>query len=191
MEDFEYTNKLEGGLRHLRIQNADEVAKYSVPVETVARPNHNQTGKEIEVLMNAYPITKFPTRNVYQYDVQIGNGVEKNAVIKKVWNCNARKAALKQIVFDGQKLAWSMNNYPTGLNVVVDLDMEQGRPAGKASNTFRLTVRPTKTVNLAVLNSWLTGRTSMSEAVLEALSKSTVWLSFSLFNSVTNSHRLP
>lgn len=98
MEDFEYTNKLEGGLRHLRIQNADEVAKYSVPVETVARPNHNQTGKEIEVLMNAYPITKFPTRNVYQYDVQIGNGVEKNAVIKKVWNCNARKAALKQIV---------------------------------------------------------------------------------------------
>ncbi|KAH1338083.1 hypothetical protein KXX67_000930 [Aspergillus fumigatus] len=169
MEDFEYTNKLEGGLRHLRIQNADEVAKYSVPVETVARPNHNQTGKEIEVLMNAYPITKFPTRNVYQYDVQIGNGVEKNAVIKKVWNCNARKAALKQIVFDGQKLAWSMNNYPTGLNVVVDLDMEQGRPAGKASNTFRLTVRPTKTVNLAVLNSWLTGRTSMSEAVLEAL----------------------
>lgn len=127
MEDFEYTNKLEGGLRHLRIQNADEVAKYSVPVETVARPNHNQTGKKIEVLMNAYPITKFPTRNVYQYDVsiswyrtkaitgaapfnkpkvQIGNGVEKNAVIKKVWNCNARKAALKQIVFDGQKLAW-------------------------------------------------------------------------------------
>lgn len=84
-----------------------------------------------------------------------------------------------------------MNNYPTGLNVVVDLDMEQGRPAGKASNTFRLTVRPTKTVNLAVLNSWLTGRTSMSEVVLEALSKSTVWLSFSLFNSVTNSHRLP
>lgn len=38
--------------------------------------------------------------------MQIGNGVEKNAVIKKVWNCNARKAALKQIVFDGQKLAW-------------------------------------------------------------------------------------
>jgi eukaryotic translation initiation factor 2C len=38
--------------------------------------------------------------------VQIGNGVEKNVVIKKVWNCNARKAALKQIVFDGQKLAW-------------------------------------------------------------------------------------
>jgi eukaryotic translation initiation factor 2C len=38
--------------------------------------------------------------------VQIGNGVEKNAVIKKVWNCYARKAELKHIIFDGQKLAW-------------------------------------------------------------------------------------
>jgi eukaryotic translation initiation factor 2C len=76
-----------------------------------------------------------------------------------------------------------MNNYPNGLNVVVDLDVEQGRPADRTSNTFRLTVRPTKTVNLAVLNSWLTGRTSMSEAVLEAMSKYTVCLSFSVFSS--------
>jgi eukaryotic translation initiation factor 2C len=81
MEDFEYMNKLEGGFRHLRIQNADEVAKYSVPVETVARPNHNQTGKEIEVLMNAYPITKFPTRNVYQYDVSISCNRTNKAII--------------------------------------------------------------------------------------------------------------
>jgi eukaryotic translation initiation factor 2C len=38
--------------------------------------------------------------------VHIGNGVEKSVVIKKVWNSKARKAALKQIIFDGQKLAW-------------------------------------------------------------------------------------
>lgn len=38
--------------------------------------------------------------------VQIGSGAEKNAVIKKVWDSTARKTALKQIVFDGQKLAW-------------------------------------------------------------------------------------
>jgi eukaryotic translation initiation factor 2C len=71
MEDYEHLNKLPAGLRHLRITPADEVAKYAVPLETVARPNHNQTGKEIEVLMNAYAVTKFPTRNVYQYDVSI------------------------------------------------------------------------------------------------------------------------
>lgn len=63
-----------------------------------------------------------------------------------------------------------MNNYPNGLNVMVDLDAEQGR-AGRTSNVFRLVVRPTKTVNLAVLNAWLQGRTSMQESVLESLSQ--------------------
>ncbi|EAW22039.1 PAZ domain protein [Aspergillus fischeri NRRL 181] len=168
MEDYKHQNKLTGGLRHLHVDTTDDVAKYTISVKTVTRPNHRQTGKEIEVLMNAYPITKFPTCNVYQYDVQIRNGVEKNIIIKKVWNSNARKAALKQIIFDGQKLAWSMNNYSNSLNMVVDLNQEQGRPAGRTSNTFHLTVRR-KTVNLAVLNAWLTGRTSMSEAVLEAM----------------------
>lgn len=27
-------------------------------------------------------------------------------VINKVWNSNARKNALRQVIFDGQKLAW-------------------------------------------------------------------------------------
>lgn len=65
-----------------------------------------------------------------------------------------------------------MNNYREGLNVEVDLDIEQGRPVGKTSNRFRLVVRPTKTVNLAVLRAWLEGQTSMGEPVLEALSES-------------------
>lgn len=64
-----------------------------------------------------------------------------------------------------------MNNYKEGLNVMVDLDVEQNRPVGKAMNAFRLFVRPTKTVNLAVLQAWLEGKTSMGEGVLEALSK--------------------
>lgn len=54
---------------------------------------------------------------------------------------------------------------------MVDLDKEQGRPAGRTPNTFRLVVRPTKTVNLAVLAAWLRGQVSASEAVLEAFSK--------------------
>ncbi|KAL2809793.1 Piwi domain-containing protein [Aspergillus granulosus] len=169
MENLDQINSLEGGLRHLRLRDADDFAKYSVPVETVPRPGFNQTGKEIEVQMNAYTITNFPNKTVYQYDVHIGNGVEKSVINKKVWSSNARKAALKHIIFDGQKLAWSMINYANGINVVVDLDAEQNRPPGKTPNTFRLVVRPTRTVNLAVLNAWLSGKTSMSEAVLEAL----------------------
>lgn len=44
--------------------------------------------------------------------VHIGNGAEKSAIIKKVWNSNARKNALRQIIFDGQKLAWYVLQYP-------------------------------------------------------------------------------
>lgn len=73
-----------------------------------------------------------------------------------------------------------MTNYRDGLNVEVDLDNEQGRPAGNTPNRFRLVVRPTKTVNLAVLKGWLDGTISMQESVLEALSKSPSYHSRSL-----------
>lgn len=69
MDKIEAINKLTGGLRHLRFRSADEERKYSVPVETVPRPGFNTTGKEVELQVNAYPITKFPSRTVYQYDV--------------------------------------------------------------------------------------------------------------------------
>ncbi|KAL1857831.1 Protein argonaute [Paecilomyces lecythidis] len=142
--------------------------KNAVPLDICQRPGMNATGKEIEVMLNAYPISKFPSKTVYQYDVHIGNGAEKRAVIQKVWNSNARKSALRQTVFDGNKLAWSIHNFENGLNVVVDLDAEQGRRV-TGKNQFRLVVRRTKTVNLAVLSSWLHGQASFSEDVNEAL----------------------
>lgn len=69
MENLDEINKLTGGLRHLRVRDADEIAKYTVPVETVPRPGFNPTGKEIELMLNAFPIIKFPNKAVYQYDV--------------------------------------------------------------------------------------------------------------------------
>lgn len=71
MENLEQINKLPGGLRHIRHRHTDEYEKYGVPVDTVPRPGFNQTGKEIEVMVNAFPITKFPSRPVYQYDVGV------------------------------------------------------------------------------------------------------------------------
>ncbi|KAL4953848.1 Piwi domain-containing protein [Aspergillus filifer] len=168
MEQIEEVNRLEGGRRHIRVHDTND-PKYSVPVQAVPRPGFNPTGKEIEVQMNSYAVTSFPNKTIYQYDVNIGNGAEKSAVVKKVWDSKARKNVLKQIIFDGQKLAWSLQNYAKDFNVMVDLDAEQGRPAGKNPNTFRLVVRPTRTVNLAALNSWLRGQAAMSDAALEAL----------------------
>lgn len=69
MERDEQINTLKNGLRHLRVRTADELAKYDVSTDHVARPGFNTTGKEIEVALNAYPISKFPSRTIYQYDV--------------------------------------------------------------------------------------------------------------------------
>lgn len=69
MKSQEQINALSDGLRHLRARDADELVKYAIPTESVPRPGFNTTGKEIEVSMNAFGITKFPTRTVYQYDV--------------------------------------------------------------------------------------------------------------------------
>jgi hypothetical protein len=43
--------------------------QYSDGVTHVPRPGFNTTGREVELQVNAYPITKFPTQNVFQYDV--------------------------------------------------------------------------------------------------------------------------
>ena len=69
----------------------------------------------------------------------------------------------------------SMNLYKTEFNEEINLDVEEGRPVRKGiekdKNTFRLLVRHTRTVNLAVLNAWLSGQASFDDGVLEAMSK--------------------
>lgn len=53
---------------------------------------------------------------------------------------------------------------------MVDLDAEQGRSGSRTPNMFRLVVRPTKKVNLAVIEEYIRGNGSMSKEVLEGLS---------------------
>ena len=66
----------------------------------------------------------------------------------------------------------SLVHYQDGYNELIDLDADAGRAVtGKAGNTFRLVVRPTRKVDLSVLNLWLQGKTSMQDGVLEALSE--------------------
>ncbi|KAL1982463.1 hypothetical protein VTN96DRAFT_1310 [Rasamsonia emersonii] len=160
----------EGKRLGARNQYADPAwrMKYLVPVNTVPRPGFNTTGREVELKLNAYPITQFPTRSVWQYDITIGNN-EKRAVVKKVWNSSVRKQNLRQMIFDGNKLAWSFHKYED-FSAVVDLDQEEGRaPTGIKPNKFRLFCHRTKQVNLAVIDAWLSGRQTFDESILEAL----------------------
>ncbi|KAK2773705.1 hypothetical protein FQN52_004512 [Onygenales sp. PD_12] len=155
--------------RHMHVTD-QPAEQFFAPVDLARRPGFNSTGKEIEVAVNVYPILQFPTKPVFQYDVHIGNGAEKRIVIQKVWNSQARKEKLAHFIFDGNKLAWSLNKLSGDVNIVVDLDAEQGRPPSKTPNKFRLTVRPTKKVNLAIVEEYLRGNGSVSKDALEGLS---------------------
>lgn len=93
------------------------------------RPGFNSTGKEIDLLVNAYPITKFPTRPVYQYEVSDKSipsslewtktnvmtkinvlhdrmVVDNKRIMRKCWNSPVREKKLPDAIWDGNRLAW-------------------------------------------------------------------------------------
>lgn len=58
-------------LRQLFLSNPDDETKYAVPIEPVPRPGYNTTGKEVELLVNCFPISHFPNKVIYQYEVSL------------------------------------------------------------------------------------------------------------------------
>jgi eukaryotic translation initiation factor 2C len=56
---------------NLLFRSTEDIEQYGVPFESVPRPGFNTTGTEVELSINAYPISKYPSRSIYQYDVSI------------------------------------------------------------------------------------------------------------------------
>ena len=134
------------------------------------RPGFNATGKAIQLALNAVPVTNLPSANIFQYDVVIGNGSEKRPVIRKAWDSNTRKQATGPgIIFDGNKLAWSLKDL-NEIRIMIDLDAEEGRPSRGDRNTFRVRINKTKKLDVNIIQSFLDGRISMDVAVLETIS---------------------
>lgn len=83
--------------------------KGTIPDDMPSRPlKMNNLGKECKIGLNTFHVTHFPTKPVYQYDVQFfGNSCDKRMVIKKVWNSKTIKSKLDPSwIHDGNKLAW-------------------------------------------------------------------------------------
>lgn len=57
--------------RHLRAPGADEFDQYGVATTFQARPGFNNTGMEVNVQVNSYPVIQYPTKTVYQFDVSV------------------------------------------------------------------------------------------------------------------------
>ena len=56
-------------LRHINRTTNEDIVQYHVASEIIARPGYNTNGKDVNIQLNAYPISQFPTKPVYQYDV--------------------------------------------------------------------------------------------------------------------------
>ncbi|EED19932.1 eukaryotic translation initiation factor eIF-2C4, putative [Talaromyces stipitatus ATCC 10500] len=153
-------------------READHVFRqYLDSTTSVPRPGYNTTGREVNLLTNAYPVTQFPTKNVYQYDITILRiGKEHESLPPRVrkfaWATTLRKSTWQQMIYDGNKLAWSQNSYDQNKSIEVNLNNQAGNDKPPA---YRIIVRKSKVVNLQVLQNWLQKKGSFDERVLEAL----------------------
>lgn len=145
--------------------------QFGVGTEFKRRPGFNTTGQEVSLALNSFPVAKFPNINVYQYDVQIGSGAERRLVIKKVWDSQACKNLTGEMfIFDGNKLGWSSQNFERDLVATVDLDAEEGRRPGRTANTFRITIRRTKVLDISNIQAYFNGQIQMGPEILESIS---------------------
>ncbi|KAI9823313.1 MAG: hypothetical protein M1832_002537 [Thelocarpon impressellum] len=146
--------------------------KYDIPTELPLRPKQTvSVGKEVNLRINSYNILKYPERTVYQYDIQVGNGVEKRGLIKKVWGSEAiRRVTGPSWIYDGNKIAWALDDKDRQTTITVDLDKEEGRvPREGRENVHRVVIRKTNNVKLSALKAYLTGQSSFDTTVLQAI----------------------
>ncbi|KAJ5135600.1 uncharacterized protein N7515_004878 [Penicillium bovifimosum] len=150
------------------------------------RKGYNTAGREIEVMMNAYPITTFPRRAVYQYEVNVvqGETIETDRrILRKAWNSQVRKTKLPNAIWDGGQICWSTEMFSDWHEVVDikrdstrgDLNSGHGRKPKDVEKHgrwpgFRMSLVLRKKVDLRVIASWLRGRHDLDESVIESLS---------------------
>ncbi|KAK4549069.1 hypothetical protein LTR36_007525 [Oleoguttula mirabilis] len=137
-----------------------------------SRPKPSTLGQPCKIGLNTYNVDAMPATPVYQFDVMIGNGVEKRGLIKKVWASKTLKAALGPgYIFDSNKLAWGLKPITREIKATVDLDTENGRQAkpGDDKNKIRVHIRQTNRVRLDVLVAYMEGTISFDNSCLEAI----------------------
>ncbi|RMD43073.1 hypothetical protein DV735_g2044, partial [Chaetothyriales sp. CBS 134920] len=163
-----YTDTLKNIDLSAEFFNIDQL--YDKPTEFKRRPGFNTSGQAISLSVNAVPVVDFPKKNVYQYDVVIGNGAENRAVQRKVWASQERQSKTGQgMLYDGNKLAWSLTDHPE-IRTMVDLDKEEGFPSRGDKNTYRLRIVKTKKLDISIIDSFLQNKVQMGIPVAEAIS---------------------
>lgn len=132
----------------------------------------SKLGRDINIQLNAFPVTALPSKPIYQYSVMVGDNKQKRGLIKKVWSSQAVKTALGEgWIFDGQSLAWSNKKIKDGeARFNVDLDKEPGaKPRAGRSDQHRVIVKYAATIDFTTLNAYLSGTASHDKSILQAI----------------------
>ncbi len=81
-----------------------------------------------------------------------------------------REQATGKMIFDGNKLAWSKNDFPEK-RILVDLDMPDAPATNQdGRNVFRMAIRRSKVLDIGgPLNAYLAGTIQMNDNILEAI----------------------
>ncbi|CAG8942223.1 unnamed protein product [Penicillium salamii] len=140
------------------------------------RVGYNTSGKEVELMLNAYPITAFPTKEVYQYEINVLHGTTNETdrrVLRKCWNSDIRKERIPDGIWDGGRICWSLRQF-NGWNEEVTFKSDIARDLKtvdlKKNPTLRISVIPKRKVQLSKIREWLASGSTLDETVIEALS---------------------
>ncbi|KAJ5594792.1 uncharacterized protein N7459_001000 [Penicillium hispanicum] len=144
-------------------------------VRPIERSAYSTSGKSIDVVMNAFPILKFPTRPVYQYEVNVVSGPfleDDRRVIRRLFDCDARKLKLPDAIFDGHRTAWSLIDCEEIHERLIYEHGKRNPHGGQADLHGRgliFSMLKTRKIHLGAINAWLEKKRDLDEYVIEAL----------------------
>ncbi|KAJ5386331.1 hypothetical protein N7509_008872 [Penicillium cosmopolitanum] len=164
------------------------IPKFTLP----PRQPLNKSGKEVEVVMNAYPIIKFPTKPIFQYEVNAmlgkwkesagpddppekGQYMEQDSeILRKVfYRSKVRMERLPDAIYDGKHIAWSLTALDRQLRDKFVYPSGWRRPVGSRADVHGeeicLIMSVRRKIFLGTINEWLERKRSLDETVMEAL----------------------
>jgi eukaryotic translation initiation factor 2C len=145
-----------------------------VQLNAVQRPNFGRAGLKLQVAANYFHVTKFPTADVYQYDISISPEVPR-ALARRLFDEAVQQHSAQlthaAMAYDGSKIMYSLKELPFESHVF-KVTLPEDTPAPKSAKprplrTFTVKVTKTNRVNMYALEEYIQGR--LTEYPAEAM----------------------
>ncbi|KAK8101784.1 hypothetical protein PG999_012158 [Apiospora kogelbergensis] len=140
------------------------------------RPGFSSEGKAIKIQVNIFPVQKWPTGDIFQYDVNISpNPNDSRALVRKVWESAPVQSWLKTTntkwLFDGHKIAWAPIKIPRAEHrIAVDLDRLAGKePRPGKNGVYYFQIRQAAQIRMQVLQAYLQRKCDWDKSVLQCM----------------------